>query len=140
MEKRNDAILLIEDCESDALLIQQTFRKALIRNPVTHARTALEALKFLESLKDSPAKPIFVLLDLSLPDLNGYEVLRWIRRHPEYKLLPVIVISGSNNPLEPEVCQLLGANIFFQKSLSFEHLGPMVRGVGAYWLLQTISG
>jgi CheY-like chemotaxis protein len=139
MEKRNGAILLIEDCESDALLIQQTFRKALIRNPVTHARTGLDGLKLLDSLKDSPAKPIFVLLDISLPDLNGYEVLRWIRRHPEYNQLPVIVITGSNNPLEPRVCEMLGANHFFKKTLSFEDLGPMVRGAGGYWLLQTCS-
>ena len=140
MDGEELTILLIEDSDADAMLIERAFRKAEIRNPILHLNSGLAALKFLQAAsRTASARPIFILLDLSLPDLSGYEVLHWVRHHPLFSTLPVVIVTGSLHPQEAEATKASGANAFFPKTLSFQDLSDLVNSVGAHWRLKTVS-
>ena len=138
-------ILLVEDSESDTLLMEQAFRKARIANRLMRVPSAREAIDYLEgraaySDREEFPLPIFILLDLSLPDATGYELLRWIRTKPEIRHLPVVVVTGSEYPEEREVAGEMGADAFFRKHPRFEKLIQMVSDIGASWSLRTAVG
>ena len=133
-------ILLVEDSQSDALLIQHAFRKAQIRNSFIHVANGSDGLKLLARwAADGRPPPAFVILDLALPDLSGYEVLRWIRKEPAYRRLPVVIVTGSNESLDHPATHSLGATAFYRKALCFEDLYGMIQTIGGYWLMQSSS-
>ncbi len=142
MRSEDSLILLVEDSDSDALLIEQTFRKARVANRLMRVPSARDAIHYLEGKtifnnRHEYPLPLFVLLDLKLPDITGYELLRWIRSRPESSKLPVVVVTGSEYPEESEVAGALGADAFFRKHLRFEQLIEMVHSIGATWSLRT---
>jgi two-component system response regulator len=131
-------ILLVEDCDSDALLIEQAFRKAGVANRLLRARSASAARSLL--CPDWPARrPVFVLLDLKLPDLSGYELLKWMRAEETLAGVPVVVVTGSENPEEEARSERAGADGFYRKHLSFEKLVQLVQETGATWSLVTAN-
>lgn len=127
-------ILLVEDSEPDAMLIEHAFRKARVQNPFVRCLTAREAKTFLSG---AAKPPVFVLLDLNLPDDSGHEVLRWVRKESREPDLPVVVVTGLEHESEREKANALGATAFFSKTLNFEDLVHLVRSVGAHWILHT---
>lgn len=140
MHDEGPVILLVEDSDSDALLIEQAFRKARILNKIIRLSAGMPAISYLEAKEARKESPVFVLLDLSLPDLSGYEILRWIRSHPASRELPAVIVTGSDHPEERATSFALGANAFFRKTLNFEDLIALVRSVGGCWRLQTSLG
>lgn len=137
-------ILLVEDSDSDALLMEQAFRKARVANRLMRVPSARDAIDYLEGRatyidRGEFPLPVFVMLDLELPDITGFELLRWIRAKPEIQELPVVVVTGSEYPEEGEVAGELGANAFFRKHLHFEQLVQMVSAIGASWSLRMSS-
>lgn len=144
MGEEHPVILLVEDSDSDALLIEQAFRKARVLNRLLRVPNAREAMMYLEGKagfgdRDQFPMPLFVLMDLMLPDVTGYELLRWIRSRTEWSMLPIVVVTGSEYPEEENATNFLGANAFFRKNLRLENLIQMVRSVGASWALRTNS-
>ena len=140
MARQIPKILLVEDSDSDALLIEQAFRKAGVANAFVRVGNGQAALHFLAQTSDQEeceARPLFVLLDLKLPDVSGYDLLRWIREQNDFSDLPVVVVTGSEVPDEQTRSQLAGATAFYRKHLSFEKLVDLVRSTGTYWSLVT---
>jgi CheY-like chemotaxis protein len=131
------AILLVEDCDTDAYLIEQAFRKAGIANRFVRVCGASAALTHLNgaALGARAKGLVFVLLDLKMPDESGYEVLRWIRNHTEYHALPVVIVTGSEFPEEEAKSRQAGATAFYRKHLSFDSLVQLVCSTGAFWSL-----
>ena len=110
-------ILLVEDSPDDVLLIERVFNRADFNHPlrtVTDGEKAIEYLKGLEEYSDRAAYPYpgLVILDLKMPGLGGFDVIRWMRGHPQAKLVPIIVISGSSEPADVNRAYELGANAF----------------------------
>src|SRR5687768_10254617 len=94
------AILLVEDSRDDEELVLLALQQAGIQPVVRVARDGEQAL---ERLDDPPAGGfLFVLLDLKIPKLDGFEVLRRIRERPDTRLLPVVVFSSSDVPADIE--------------------------------------
>ena len=144
MGLENPVILLVEDCDSDALLIEQAFRKARVLNPIFRVSNGADAVAYLRHQRQfadqrSYPDPVFLLLDLRLPDISGYELLRWIRRTPAGKELPVVMVTEQGGEGEEEAAIAAGANAFFRKQIEFSSLVEMVRSIGAYWNLRTAS-
>jgi CheY-like chemotaxis protein len=141
MNTSGQVILLAEDLESDALLVEHAFRKAHIQNPIVTVRNGREAVSYLrgEGAFNDRSKfplPIFVLADITMPEMSGFELLDWIRKDPKFRQLPVIVITSSQNPVDKEKSHTLGATEFFVKGLKLEDLAKLVHAVGASWLLE----
>src|SRR5947209_6409406 len=102
----DEPILLVEDNADDVLLVRRAFARARILNEfrtVSDGDAAIDYLTGKDQYADRTAFPIptLMLLDLKLPRKTGFEVLTWARQHPEYRKLPIVVLTSSNQ--EPDI-------------------------------------
>lgn len=133
-------ILLIEDNPDDELLTLRAFNKNHIKNEVIVARDGQEALDWLfltgsYTDRDPSVAPAVILLDLKLPKVDGIEVLRKIRHHPQTKVLPVVVLTSSREEQDVIESYKLGANSYIRKPVDFSEFSEAVSRLGVYWLL-----
>jgi two-component system, response regulator len=134
-------ILLVEDNPDDVKLTQRALKHNNITNRLVVARDGLQALNYLEGVgdtnNDSPEweLPAVVLLDLKLPKVDGLEVLRRLRGNDRLKLLPVVILTSSNEEQDIIRSYHLGANSYIRKPVDFEQFTHSVRELGLYWLL-----
>ena len=133
-------ILLVEDNPDDEALTLRALRKNNIRNEIVVARDGAEALDYLfcrgmYASRDSTAQPELVLLDLKLPKVDGFEVLRELRRDEHTKLLPVVILTSSKEQQDVVNGYDLGANSYVRKPVDFQQFVDAVRQLGLYWLV-----
>jgi two-component system response regulator len=130
-------ILLIEDNPDDVELTLLAFSRSKLTNEVTVARDGVEALELLHGTADKPAMPLpaLVLLDLKLPRVDGFEVLRQIREHPHTRLLPVVVLTSSSQERDLVETYSTGANSYIVKPVDFEQFVVSAQQIGMYWLM-----
>jgi len=118
-------ILLAEDEDSHATLIEKVLRKAGLNNPILRFRDGQEILEFLETLNKHPdqqdGKSYLMLLDIYMPRVDGVEVLRELKQDPMLKNMPVIMLTTSDDPFEIQHCYALGCNLFITKPAEFNH-------------------
>ena len=132
-------ILLAEDREDDILLIRRSFTKAFITNPLLVVRDGEEVVSYLEgegkySNRDEFPLPDLLLLDLKMPVKDGFEVIKWLRKHPTLKTLPVVVLTSSQDIRDVNTAYQLGANSFLVKPMDFENFVEMSRFISGFWL------
>jgi two-component system response regulator len=131
-------ILLVEDNPSDEELTLRALKKSNILNPVTVVRDGAEALDYLlargKHAATPPPLPHVVFLDLKLPKINGLDVLRAIRSEHRTRLLPVVILSSSNEQSDLMASYELGANSYVRKSVDFGQFLDAARQLGQYWL------
>ncbi len=140
-EKR---ILLVEDNPDDEALTIRALKANNLRNEIVVARDGAEAVDFLFGTgayaeRDTTNQPELVLLDLNLPKLNGLEVLKKIRSDNRTQLLPVVVLTTSDEYRDRVDSYRFGANSYIGKSLNFEEFSESVRQLGLYWLSLNIG-
>ena len=133
-------ILLVEDNPDDEKLTIRALHKNKISNEVVVARDGLEALDYLlgsGSDAGNHLKPLpqVVLLDLKLPKMDGLEVLRRLRVHERTKLLPVVILTSSNEEQDRITGYGLGANSYVRKPVDFNQFIEAARQLGLYWLV-----
>jgi two-component system, response regulator len=133
-------ILLVEDNGDDELLTLRALKKNSIRNNVIIARDGVEALDYLfgtgaYSGRDLSIMPQLILLDLKLPKIDGLGVLRRIRADERTKLLPVVILTSSNEERDRIQGYGLGANSYVRKPVDFNEFTEAARQLGLYWLV-----
>lgn len=138
------ALLHVEDYPDDVLFFQLAWEKAGIPNPVRFAGSKREAVEYLEGrgkFADRGAFPIpsVIIIDMRLPDGNASDFLRWIRAHPKFKKLVVIVWSGTADEEEIKEAYRSGANSFLLKTPNLQHLQKAVNLIRSYWLNQNLA-
>ena len=138
MDDSTYTILLVEDEENDALLVKMAFQKNHIANPVQRVRDGVEAIQYLngEGLyanRGCYPFPEVLILDLKMPRMSGLELLAWVREHPEYRVIPTIIMTSSRQDPDIEKAYNLGANTYMIKPSSFEELARMVKLAHDYW-------
>jgi CheY-like chemotaxis protein len=138
MDDSKYTILVVEDEENDAELLKMAFKKNGILNPVQRTRDGLEAIDYLNGTgayanRDLFPFPEVLILDLKMPRMNGLELLAWIRDHPDYKVIPTIIMTSSRQ--DPDIWKAyeLGANTYMIKPSSFAELAKMVQLAHEYW-------
>jgi two-component system response regulator len=130
-------ILLVEDRDDDAALTLRAFRKSEIGTPLRIAPDGADAIAQLFGGEGEPAPsglPALVLLDLALPKVDGFEVLRRIRSDDRTRLLPVVVLTSSVEPSDLIAAYRLGANSYVRKPVEFDAFQDAARQLGRYWL------
>lgn len=133
-------ILLVEDNRDDEALTLRALKKNNIRNEVIVARDGVEALDYLFGTgsyagRDLTRMPQVILLDLKLPRVDGLEVLRRLRAGEPTRLLPVVILTSSNEEGDRINGYGLGANSYVRKPVDFNQFVEAVRQLGLYWLI-----
>jgi two-component system response regulator len=125
-------MLLIEDNPDDEELTLDALRTAGVRNEVVVVRDGAEALAFL--FGENRRLPQLILLDLKLPKVPGLEVLRQIRKDPETRYIPTVVLTSSSEGSDIRGSIELGANSYVRKPVDFADFAKAVQSVGVYWI------
>jgi two-component system response regulator len=137
---KSRVILLVEDNPDDEALTVRALNKNKIVNKVVVAHDGLEALDYLfgegaHAGRDLEDTPQVVLLDLKLPKLDGLGVLRRIRANARTKLLPVVILTSSNEEQDRISGYDLGANSYVRKPVDFDQFVAAAAQLGLYWLV-----
>jgi two-component system response regulator len=133
-------ILLVEDNGDDEKLILMSLKQSNIKNDVVIARDGQEALDLLfgtggKTGAQSLHLPVVVLLDLHLPKIDGLEVLQRIRADARTKLLPIVILTSSNEERDRIEGYSMGANSYVCKPVDFGEFANAVKNLGLYWVL-----
>ncbi len=142
MSKR--LILLVEDNPDDEELTLRALKASNVLNEVVVARDGAQALEYLHgrpSANGDPALPLpdLVLLDLKLPKVDGLQVLEAIRADDRTRLLPVVILTSSDEEKDRLKAYLNGANSYVRKPVDFDQFAEAVRLLGLYWLVLNVT-
>ena len=127
-------IVMVEDDEGHARLIERNIRRAGISNDITHFLDGTSALDYLFNHNDGPTKngPALVLLDLNLPDMSGTDILARIKSEPRMKRTPVVVLTTTDDKVEIQRCYDLGCNVYITKPVNYESFADAIRQLGLF--------
>ena len=132
-------ILLVEDNPQDEMLTLRALRKSHLANRVDVARDGQQALDYLFrqgefAHREEPDLPAVVLLDIGLPRLSGLEVLERLRADARTALLPVVILTSSDEERDRLQSYEIGCNSFVRKPVDFAEFAETVARLGVYWL------
>ena len=129
-------IVMIEDDEGHARLIEKNIRRAGISNDIRHFTDGTSALDYLFNHKDGPAHngPALILLDLNLPDMSGTDILQRIKAESAgpVRRAPVVVLTTTDDKVEIQRCYDLGANVYITKPVNYESFAQAIRQLGLF--------
>jgi CheY-like chemotaxis protein len=132
-------ILLVEDNLNDVELVLDALKKNKLVNKVISARHGGEALDYLFRRGAFAGRededPIFILLDLKMPKVDGLEVLRQIKVDPRLQLIPVVMLTSSSEESDLVKSYRLGVNSYVVKPVDFTRFVEVIRQLGLFWAL-----
>ncbi len=139
MASHKSIVLYVEDEESDRLLMQLAFRKAGLGPELRMVGDGQAAIDYLTGAgvyaeRGEYPLPAVVLLDLNLPEVHGFEVLKWIRGQPAHSSLPVVVFTSSAREEDRQQAEVLGATEFLQKPGMPGGFQEVARKLSEEWL------
>ena len=126
-------ILLVEDNPLDVDLIRRALEKSDMGVRLDVAQDGEEALAFLKKWEGGGPVPVFMILDLKLPKVDGLEILQAIKKHPRFKIMPVVILTSSNELSDIQKAYALGANSYILKSIDYEEFSHAVSMIQRYW-------
>lgn len=130
-------IMLVEDDEGHQVLIKENLRAGGIVNDVIHMKDGQEALDYLmrrgkwKNPADSP-RPGLILLDIKMPKVDGFSVLEKVKEDPQLKLIPVLMLTSTDDQMEINRCYTLGANSYVVKPISYDAFQERVKSLGLF--------
>lgn len=132
-------ILLVEDSAGDAELAIRALDAHHLADEVDHVRDGAEALDYLYRRGDfagrTNGQPALVLLDLKMPRVDGFEVLRQIKGDPDLKMIPVVIMTSSREERDLLATYQTGVNAYVVKPVKFHEFVEAVKHVGAFWAI-----
>jgi CheY-like chemotaxis protein len=137
-------ILVVEDQDDDIVLIRRAFHHAGVKNPIFVVNDGREAREYLEGFgkyrnRDEYPLPELILLDLKMPKMGGFELLKWIRAQPALKALRLVVLTSSEDIYEINKAYEMGANSFLVKPFDFEDYTSMMRTLSSFWMTHSMA-
>jgi CheY-like chemotaxis protein len=133
------SILLVDDSENDVKLVMGALKEAHFGNEIVVAEDGEEALDYLYKRgkfeNNTDETPIFILLDIKMPMMDGIEVLKIIRADELFNTIPVIMLTSSRDSHDLETCYDSGANSFVVKPINIIDFMRVVGEVGKYWVV-----
>lgn len=128
-------ILLVEDNPMDLDLTLRAFNKKKFSNTIQIARDGEEALAYFGRWEAGEPLPAVILLDINLPKVNGLEVLQRLKQHPEFRRIPVVVLTSSRENSDLKTAYDLGVNSYIEKPVSFSKFIEVAEHIELYWCL-----
>ena len=138
MKEGTFTILILEDDPNDVFLLKRALQKNDIRNPVYVVNDGVEGVAYLSGQRQYADRETFpfprlIILDLKMPRMGGLEVLQWLQQHPEYQVIPTLVLSSSKQQIDICRAYRLGVNSYMVKPATFDELQTMIKKVYEYW-------
>lgn len=125
-------IVMVEDDEGHARLIEKNLRRSGIMNEFMHFENGREVLEFFnaEQSREEHHEKTLVLLDLNLPEIDGFEVLQSLKEDDRTKKIPIIILTTTSNPKEIDKCYELGCNIYITKPVDYQNFSEALSKLG----------
>jgi two-component system, chemotaxis family, response regulator Rcp1 len=130
-------VILVEDNQAEAELTRIVFRELSIPVEIVHCLNGEDFLQMLEGFEQQEI--CYVLLDLNMPRMNGYEVLEYISKDEKWKNLAVIVFSSSINSKDIDRCYEMGANAYVAKPLDLNEFDRTILSIHGFWCGMNMS-
>ncbi len=145
--KKEMIVVIAEDDEGHAVLIQKNLKRSGIKNQILHFKDGQEVLDFLfmkgEGPHRQPDSGYLLLLDIRMPKVDGFKVLERIKADDELRKMPVIMITTTDDPQEVDRCHHLGCSNYITKPLDYEKFVRAIKQLGLFLLvvkIPTING
>ncbi|GIW84299.1 MAG: response regulator [Thermogemmata sp.] len=123
-------ILLAEDDDGHAQLIERNLKRAGVVNPIVRVADGQAALDYIR--QGGNGQPLLLLLDINLPRVDGIEVLRQLKADPNTSKLPVIMLTTTDDPREVDRCYALGCSVYITKPVRYESFVEALRRLGMF--------
>jgi CheY-like chemotaxis protein len=135
---RNLTLLIVEDDPNDVILLRKALTREGINNATQVVNDGAEAIAYLEGREPYRDRsqfpfPSVIFTDLKMPRMDGFDVLCWLRAHPECSVMPVMILTASRIDADVRKAYQLGANGYLVKPNSLEDLQAMVRTAYEFW-------
>jgi CheY-like chemotaxis protein len=135
-------IVMVEDDEGHARLIERNIRRAGVNNEVIPFASGTEAINFLlgpdGSGNVSKDRSMLILLDLNLPDMSGVDILAKVKANTHTKRSPVIVLTTTDDQREIQRCYDLGANVYITKPVNYESFANAIKQLGLFLMVMQV--
>jgi CheY-like chemotaxis protein len=125
-------IIMVEDDEGHARLIEKNIRRAGVCNEIRHFASGTAALEHLLAPAVRDAGPLLVLLDLNLPDMSGIDILTKIKADEQLRRAPVVVLTTTDDQREIQRCYDLGCNVYITKPVEYDTFSQAIRQLGLF--------
>ena len=136
------SIVMIEDDEGHARLIERNIRRAGVNNEIVPFRDGTSALAYLlgpdGSGEASARRHLLILLDLNLPDMTGIDILEKVKANPHTKRSPVVILTTTDDSREVQRCYDLGANVYITKPVNYEGFANAIRQLGLFFSVMQV--
>lgn len=144
MQHTQVEILLVEDNHNEAELTIRSLKKNNLANSLLHIDDGVEALNFIFSREKyegnkNAQRPKLIVLDLKLPGVDGLEILRQVKSNEQTKIIPVVVLTSSNQERDIIESYQLGVNSYIVKPVNFDSFIKAVSDLGLYWVIHNQS-
>ena len=144
MAYNNVEILFAEDSVDDAALTTRALAKSGFTNKILHVKDGAEALDFMyckgiyaeRNIKENPK---LILLDLKMPKVSGMQVLKKLKSDPDFKSIPIVILTSSQEDPDIENCYALGANSYIVKPVDSDNFFHAIAKIGLYWMILSQS-
>ena len=125
-------IVMIEDDEGHARLIEKNIVRAGVKNPILHFSTGGAGMNYLMQQQHGTGS-LLILLDLNLPDMTGIDILQSLKADEALKKIPVIVLTTTDDKREIERCYELGCSVYITKPVEYEQFAHAIRQLGLFF-------
>ncbi|GLQ56186.1 response regulator [Devosia nitrariae] len=130
-------IVMIEDDEGHARLIEKNIRRAGVRNEIVQFSDGTSALEYLFDTEGQNAghtgRALLILLDLNLPDMSGIDILKRLKASEQLRRSPVVVLTTTDDRHEIQRCYDLGCNVYITKPVDYESFAHSIRQLGLFF-------
>ena len=125
-------ILIVDDDEGHAILIRENLESAGVPNPIQHFKDGQAVLDFFAARPPSPHESYIVLLDIRMPKVDGIEVLRRMRADADLRMLPIIMLTTTDDVSDVQRCHQLGCSGYIQKPVDYDKFADAIRRIGLF--------
>jgi CheY-like chemotaxis protein len=140
MKKYHSTILIVDDDPNDLFLIENAFRTIGVTDPIHAMKGGAEAIAYMKgegkfSDRSLYPYPTFIATDLKMPDVDGFAVLEHLKNHPEWAVIPTVVLSSSSDLDDIKKAYMLGASSYHVKPHSLDDLRRLLKVLHEYWMI-----
>ncbi|SHG77639.1 Response regulator receiver domain-containing protein [Chryseolinea serpens] len=133
-------VLIVEDNDEDAELAIRALKKHRLANNVVHLSDGEQALDFIFGRGNYLGRvisqlPKVILLDIKMPKVSGLQVLQAVKSDPQMKVIPVVILTSSEEDPDIRKAYELGANSYIVKPVEFDNFSKTVADLGLYWMV-----